>query len=58
MTKGTSSKGKRQNPVHRQCRRCGRHSYHAQKKRCSSCGFGETAKLRRFAWNHKYVQRH
>lgn len=39
---------------HIRCRRCGRHSYHLQKKRCSDCGFGETAKLRSYAWAKKH----
>ncbi|MEM0493495.1 MAG: 50S ribosomal protein L37e [Candidatus Thermoplasmatota archaeon] len=49
MTKGTPSKsgGKR---LHINCRRCGRQSFHVQKRRCSSCGFGETPKLRRYSW--------
>lgn len=47
MTKGTASKsgGKK---THIACRRCGKHSYHVQKKRCASCGFGETNKIRQF----------
>lgn len=57
MTKGTASKGKKQNPVHGRCRRCGRHAYHLQKRRCSSCGYGATAKLRGYAWAHKAVNR-
>lgn len=36
--------------THMRCRRCGRHAYHMQKKRCSSCGFGATAKLRNYRW--------
>jgi len=36
--------------THMVCRRCGRHAYHMQKKRCSSCGFGATAKLRNYTW--------
>ncbi|MHC1564024.1 MAG: 50S ribosomal protein L37e, partial [Candidatus Hecatellaceae archaeon] len=29
--------GKFNKPVHRRCRRCGRHTYHIRKKRCSAC---------------------
>jgi len=49
MTKGTASKsgGKK---THIACRRCGKHTYHIRKKRCSSCGFGETSKLRSYNW--------
>ncbi len=50
MSKGTPSQGKRQKVTHIRCRRCGRHAYHWTKKRCASCGFGETAKLRGFDW--------
>ncbi|OAF65134.1 hypothetical protein A3Q56_07151 [Intoshia linei] len=39
MTKGTPSFGKRKNKTHTGCRRCGRSSYHIQKKTCSSCGY-------------------
>ncbi|MCX6664865.1 MAG: 50S ribosomal protein L37e [Euryarchaeota archaeon] len=49
MTKGTPSKmgGKR---AHTICRRCGKHAFHIQKRRCASCGFGESAKLRHYVW--------
>ena len=30
--------------------RCGRHSFHRQKKVCASCGFGATAHRRRYDW--------
>lgn len=50
MVKGTASFGKRNTGSHTRCRRCGRHAYHMQKKRCASCGFGATAKLRRYSW--------
>jgi large subunit ribosomal protein L37e len=45
MTKGTPSKmgGKK---THTMCRRCGKHAYHVQKRKCAACGFGETAKIR------------
>lgn len=51
MSKGTPSQGKRSSKkTHIRCRRCGRHSYHAQHKVCASCGFGGSRKLRKFAW--------
>ena len=50
MSKGTPSRGKHHKVTHIRCRRCGRHSYHWTKKRCSSCGFGETAHLRSYGW--------
>lgn len=37
------------------CRRCGRKSYHIIRKKCSSCGYGDTAKLRKYAWQTKYT---
>jgi len=51
MTKGTPSQGKKsKGKVHIVCRRCGRRSYHATRKVCSSCGYGKTAKIRRYSW--------
>jgi large subunit ribosomal protein L37e len=49
MSKGTaSSRGGK--IVHVICRRCGRHSYHRQKKVCASCGFGVSARRRGYDW--------
>ena len=42
--------GKKNKTLHIRCRRCGRHSYHIRNKACSSCGFGDTAKMRDYAW--------
>mmetsp|Transcript_4743 Transcript_4743/g.5481 ORF Transcript_4743/g.5481 Transcript_4743/m.5481 type:complete len:89 (+) Transcript_4743:108-374(+) len=39
MTKGTTSFGERHNKSHTTCRRCGKVSYHIQKKTCASCGY-------------------
>ncbi len=51
MTKGTPSRGKMKRGIlHIKCRRCGKKSYHAKKKVCSSCGYGKTPKLRSYAW--------
>ncbi|UCH90002.1 MAG: 50S ribosomal protein L37e [Thermoplasmata archaeon] len=50
MTKGTTSRGKRQKTVHMRCRRCGNRSYHVQKKVCASCGYGKTARIRGYNW--------
>lgn len=49
MTKGTAS-SHGGSPVHVRCRRCGRHSYHRQKRVCASCGFGVTARRRGYNW--------
>ncbi len=52
--KGTPSKGKRSGKkTHVVCRRCGGHTYHAQHKECSTCGFGATKKIRRYSWQNK-----
>ena len=51
MTKGTPSMGKKSgksNMIH--CRRCGKKSYHMRKKKCSSCGFGKSARMRSYNW--------
>ena len=55
MGKGTPSKGKKNNPHHIRCRRCGRRSYHVRHKRCAACGFGVSSKLRQYNWAHKNV---
>ncbi|MCX6696434.1 MAG: 50S ribosomal protein L37e [Methanoregula sp.] len=53
MSKGTPSMGKRNKKTHIACRRCGKISYHAQKKVCSACGFGRSTKLVSNKWNTK-----
>ncbi len=53
MTKGTPSMGKRNKFTHIACRRCGKISFHAQKKVCSACGFGKSTKMSSFKWNTK-----
>ena len=50
MSKGTSSKGKKNSRSHSRCRRCGRHSFNVAKRQCASCGFGHSTKLRAYAW--------
>jgi large subunit ribosomal protein L37e len=53
MSKGTpSSAGGK--IVHFRCRRCGSHSFHRQKRVCSSCGFGATTTLRRYDWAKRH----
>lgn len=54
MTKGTPSFGKRMGKtVHIRCRRCGRRTYHVRKKKCSFCGFGHSARMRKYSWQNK-----
>ncbi|MDD3263672.1 MAG: 50S ribosomal protein L37e [Candidatus Nanoarchaeia archaeon] len=49
--KGTPSMGKHsRGKTHIICRRCGKRTFHAAHKVCSSCGFGGSAKLRSYAW--------
>jgi len=52
MAKGTPSFGKHQKITHIRCRRCGKHTYHVQKKKCSSCGY-PSSKLRKYNWAWK-----
>jgi large subunit ribosomal protein L37e len=52
--KGTSSKGKKsgkKNMVH--CRRCSKRTFHMRKKKCASCGFGKSKRLRDYRWKKK-----
>jgi len=52
--KGTPSKGLRSGKKnHIRCRRCGKHSFNVSTKVCASCGYGKTAKLRRYSWQKK-----
>ena len=54
MTKGTPSMGRKSGKKNFiMCRRCGNKSYHIRKKKCSSCGFGASARLRRYSWQTK-----
>lgn len=55
MTKGTHSMGKKSGKKNFiKCRRCGRTSYHVKDKRCSSCGFGRSSRLRKYSWQRKW----
>ncbi|KHO48265.1 MAG: large subunit ribosomal protein L37e [archaeon GW2011_AR5] len=56
MSKGTSARGKFNKITHIRCRRCGRHSYHIQKKECSACGY-PIAKLKHDSWKWKPINR-
>tara|TARA_Y100000310_G_C20694125_1_gene824254 strand:+ start:215 stop:421 length:207 start_codon:yes stop_codon:yes gene_type:complete len=57
MSKGTASKGLKRNKgrLHIRCRRCGGTSYHKIKHVCSSCGYGNSSKMRQYNWNKKDV---
>lgn len=45
--------GKRNKFSHIACRRCGKISFHAQKKVCSACGFGKSTKISNYKWHTK-----
>ncbi|MAE13550.1 50S ribosomal protein L37e [Candidatus Woesearchaeota archaeon] len=54
MSKGTAARGRNSSKKsHIICRRCSGHSYHIHKKRCSSCGYGKTSKVRSYSWQKK-----
>jgi len=54
MGTGTAAMGRRSGKkTHIVCRRCGGHTFHAKKKKCSSCGYGATAKIRKYNWAKK-----
>lgn len=57
MSKGTPAFGKHSSITHIRCRRCGRHSYHVNKSKCSACGFGKSAKLYNNSWKWKPINR-
>ena len=52
--KGTQSFGKRHTKVHKECRRCGKKTFHIQNHRCSSCGFPDK-KIRKYNWARKVI---
>lgn len=54
--KGTGSFGLRHNKSHTICRRCGRRSFHIQKKTCSGCGY-PAARIRGYNWSIKALRR-
>ncbi|KRH95306.1 60S ribosomal protein L37 [Pseudoloma neurophilia] len=55
MSKGTSSFGKKNKHNHTFCVRCGKTSYHKQKRKCAACAYPEK-KLKRNT-NYKAKQR-
>ncbi|RKP19552.1 ribosomal protein L22 [Rozella allomycis CSF55] len=55
-TKGTTSFGKRHTKSHGLCPRCGRRSFHYQKKTCAQCAY-PSAKLRNYNWGAKAQRR-
>merc|ERR1711998_650005 len=54
---GTKNALKKQiQKTHTMCRRCGRTSYHIQKKVCSACGY-PSARMRTYNWGKKQIRR-
>merc|ERR1719497_217621 len=53
---GTPAFGKRHKKTHGLCPRCGKRSFHYQKKRCARCGY-PSAKIRVYQWAHKAQRR-
>ena len=54
---GTKNALKKQiQKTHTRCRRCGRTSFHIQKKVCSACGY-PSARLRSYNWCKKMIRR-
>lgn len=50
MTKGTPSMGRKNKISHRRCRRCGRVAFKVNTRECAACGYGKSAKMRRYSW--------
>jgi len=54
MGTGTAAFGKHSGKkLHIHCRRCGSKSYHMKVGVCSSCGYGNSKKLRSYSWQKK-----
>jgi len=54
MTKGTPSMGKKSGKKNFiRCKRCGKPTYHIRKKKCASCAYGKSTKMRKYNWNKK-----
>mmetsp|Transcript_1217 Transcript_1217/g.2220 ORF Transcript_1217/g.2220 Transcript_1217/m.2220 type:complete len:162 (+) Transcript_1217:65-550(+) len=53
---GTPAMGKRHKKSHGLCIRCGKRSYHLQKKKCASCGY-PSATMRKYNWSKKAKRR-
>ena len=54
---GTKNALKKQiQKTHTRCRRCGRTSFHIQKKVCAGCGY-PSARLRTYNWCKKMIRR-
>ena len=36
--------------THVRCRRCGRVAFKRNTRQCAACGYGKTAKIRKYSW--------
>ena len=53
--KGTPSMGEKsgkKNMIY--CPRCGKRTMNLNKKKCASCGYGKSARIRDYKWAKKY----
>ena len=54
---GTKNALKKQiQKTHTSCRRCGRTSFHIQKKVCAACGY-PSSRMRSYNWSKKMIRR-
>jgi len=56
MGDGTPAFGRRLSKAHGPCVRCGKRSYHMQKKRCAACGY-PGKRIRHYNWALKGQRR-
>lgn len=42
--------GKKNRITHVRCRRCGRVAFKTNTRECAACGYGKSAKIRKYAW--------
>ncbi|NCO84875.1 MAG: 50S ribosomal protein L37e [Candidatus Huberarchaeum crystalense] len=53
MKQGPATFGSKHKATHKICRRCGEHSFHIAHGICAGCGFGKTAKIKKYSWQTK-----
>lgn len=57
-TSGTTAFGRmNKKKTHTVCPRCGRNAFNVRKGYCAACGFGRSAKLRKYSWAKKPLNR-
>lgn len=55
--KGTPSMGLKNRVTHIRCRRCGRVAFKRNTKQCAACGYGKSAKIRKYSWQTHTLNR-